>query len=181
MQIPWGQNVLELELLADRQPAVTGPEHGPAITDVVEAAADALEHPFAFPALRRALTPEDRLVVVIDPALASPAPLLTALLRHVTQARVDPPAVTLLCPQADQDQRWLDDLPEEFQEVRTEVHTPADRQHLAYLATTKGGRRVYINRTAVDADQVVVLTRRSFDSRPGHAGGPGVIFPGLSD
>jgi len=38
------------------------------------------------------------------------------------------------------------------------VHDPAHRQRLSYLATTRRGRRIYLNRTAVDADQIVVLS-----------------------
>ena len=58
---------------------------------------------------------------------------------------------------------------------------PADRRGLSYLATTRRGRRIYLNRTAVDADQLVLLTRRSYDCRMGYAGGEGALFPALSD
>jgi nickel-dependent lactate racemase len=181
MQIPWGRNVLDLDVAADRLPAVHRAEAIPVLDDPAAAVAEVLEHPFEFPPLRRALTPEDHLVVVLDPTVPTPAALLSPLLRHVQEARIDPAAVTLLSPRAEEDQSWLEDLPDEFQEVRTEVHNPADRKHLAYLATTQAGRRIYLNRTVVEADQIVVLTRRSFDAPASQAGGPLVLFPGLSD
>jgi nickel-dependent lactate racemase len=65
--------------------------------------------------------------------------------------------------------------------VHVETHQPADRKKLAYLATTKHGRRVYLNRTAVDADQLVVLTRRRYDVGLGCAGAETAVYPTLGD
>jgi SAM-dependent methyltransferase len=62
-----------------------------------------------------------------------------------------------------------------------EVHDPADRQKLAYLATTKAGRRLYLNRTLVDADFVVVVSGRGYDPVTGYAGAEAAVFPALSD
>jgi nickel-dependent lactate racemase len=61
------------------------------------------------------------------------------------------------------------------------MHDPGDRRRLSYLATTRHGRRLYLNRTVVDADQVVVLARRRFDPLLGYAGAEGALFPTLSD
>src|SRR5207245_5052034 len=97
-------------------------------------------------------------------------------------AGVAPEAITLLCPpSSDSRQTWIEDLPEEFEEIRLEIHDPADRRRLSYLATTKQGRRVYLNRTAVDADQLVILSGRRYDPLLGHGGAEGAIFPALGD
>src|SRR5262249_3984255 len=61
------------------------------------------------------------------------------------------------------------------------IHAPGDRKQLSYLATTKGGRRLYLNRSAVDADQVVVLSGRGYDPRLGYSGAESSLFPALSD
>src|SRR5947209_20419660 len=71
--------------------------------------------------------------------------------------------------------------PESFQQAHIEVHDPTDRRRLAYLATTRHGRRLYINRTAVDADQLVVLARRGYDPLLGYWGGEGILYPALAD
>jgi nickel-dependent lactate racemase len=184
MRIAWGPHSEDFDLPEDRlakTDRAVPRAVPPVVTDLAAAVTAALETPFEFPSLRRALTPEDHVVIVLDPALHAPARFLTPLLRYLREARIDPAAVTILCLSADQDQLWVDDLPDEFQEVRIETHNPGDRKALAYLATTQAGRRIYLNRTAVDADQVVVLTRRGYDSLLGHAGGPGVLYPGLSD
>ena len=65
--------------------------------------------------------------------------------------------------------------------MRTEIHDPADRRKLAYLATTGAGRRVYLNRTLVDADFVIVLSGRDYDPLTGYAGAEVAVFPALSD
>jgi nickel-dependent lactate racemase len=66
-------------------------------------------------------------------------------------------------------------------EIRVEVHDPANRKKLSYLATTRQGRRLYLNRTAVDAEQLIVLSGRGYDPLLGYAGAAGALFPSLSD
>ncbi len=52
---------------------------------------------------------------------------------------------------------------------------------LAYLASTRKGRRVYLNRTVVDADQSIVIAGCRYDSTFGRFNGACAIFPTLSD
>jgi nickel-dependent lactate racemase len=154
----------------------------PSLTDPGVAVRAALEQPFAFPALRRALTPDDHLVVVLDETLSHVGIALTAILEHVTSAGVVPENVTLLCPPWSHSvQAWIDDLPETFQETRLEVHQPDDRNRLAYLATTRAGKRLYLNRTLVEADQIIVLSSRRYDLLLGVSGAAGAIYPDFCD
>jgi nickel-dependent lactate racemase len=62
-----------------------------------------------------------------------------------------------------------------------EVHDPTERRRLAYLATTRQGRRLYLNRSLVDADQVVVLSGRGYHPWFGYTGAEMSLFPALSD
>jgi nickel-dependent lactate racemase len=151
------------------------------LADPVQALRDALEHPLDYPALRLALTPDDHIAVVVDEGIPHLGRLLTALLEHVAQAHVRPEMITLICTGPSGQQSWLDDLSEEFQDVQVEVHQPADRKKLAYLATTKAGRRIYLNRTAVDADQAIIFTRRGYDPQLGYSGAETALYPGLAD
>jgi nickel-dependent lactate racemase len=109
------------------------------------------------------------------------AELLVPILEHIVQAQVSPEAITLLCPSGSVAQPWLDSLPDAFEEIRLEAHDPSDRKHLSYLATTRKGRRLYLNRTMVDANQVVVLTGRGYDPLLGYSGGEGALYPAMSD
>ena len=66
-------------------------------------------------------------------------------------------------------------------DLQTEIHRPGDRNKLSYLAATKEGHRIYLNRTLVDADQAVVLTGRGYDPLLGYSGAAGADLPGLAD
>lgn len=149
-----------------------------------EAVRAALETPVGYPALRRALTPDDHVVVVVDDSLPLLDQLLTPVLEHLVSAGLNPESVTLLSPPGGSStpaQAWIDTLPDAFEEMHAEVHDPTDRKKLSYLATTKKGRRIYLNRTVVDADQVVVLSGRRFDPVLSYAGAESALFPALSD
>jgi nickel-dependent lactate racemase len=174
-----GHERLEFEvagenLIASRPPPAPLPGPGAAVRA-------ALESPHAYPPLRRALTPGDRVTVVVDERLPQPARLLVPVLEHITAAGVAPEALTLLCAPSASRQPWLEELPDEFEEVQLEVHDPADRKRLSYLATTASGRRLYLNRTLVDADQAVVLSGRRYDPVLGYGGAEGAIYPALAD
>jgi nickel-dependent lactate racemase len=172
---PWQLTVPPEQLVPLSRAEVTPPTGSPA-----ELTRAALEHPFGFEAMRRALTPDDHVTIVLDPALPYVPALLTEVLTHLRSAGVQPEAVTILTPPG-APQEWVDELPDEFADVRTEVHDPAERKKLAYLATTGGGRRLYLNRTLVEADFVIVVSGRDYDPLTGYAGAEAAVFPALAD
>jgi nickel-dependent lactate racemase len=176
--INYGRQAMELEVPQGRcLPAQPPPAPLP---DPVEAVRSALEEPHDFPALRQALTPGDRVAVVVDEGLPGLADLLTPILEHILSAGVDADAITLLCPPGST-ASWVEGLPEHLEEVRLETHDPRDRRRLSYLATTSHGRRLYLNRTLVDADQAVVLSGRRWDPLLGHGGAEGALYPEFAD
>jgi nickel-dependent lactate racemase len=180
LSLHYGQDQIEVATDAHILVAVRHPPPPPPLADLGAAVARALEEPVGFPPLRRALTPDDHLVILVDDSLPRLEELLPPVLRHVGQAGVSPAAVTFLTPPSDENQSWLDNLPDDCDDVRVEVHAPKDRKKLSYLATTRGGRRLYVNRTVVDADQLILLCRP--DADPLFAqGGAGLLFPTLSD
>lgn len=175
IELAYGRDRIELDAAAPLRAVA------PPLTDPAAAVRSALESPYDFPSLRRALTPDDHVAIVVDEKLPRLAQLLTPILEHVAEARVEASAITLVCTNPDSRQEWVDELPEAFEDVQIEVHDPGDRKKLSYLATTKNGRRIYLNRTAVDADQLVVLSRRGYDPLLGYSGAEGAIYPALSD
>lgn len=140
----------------------------------------ALEKPHNFEALRRALTPDDRVCVVVDPRLPYFVPMLCEVLTHIGSAGVNLSAVTVLSPPG-ASEVWMDELPDEFTDVTAETHDPANEKKHAYLATTKGGRRVYLNRSLVEADFTVALTGRRYDPARHIAGAEVALYPELSN
>jgi nickel-dependent lactate racemase len=153
----------------------------PPLADPAGAVRAALETPLGFPALRRALTPDDQVAVVLDEHVPLRPELLATVLQYLTEARVAISAITLVCPPEQRSVEWVGRLPPQFRGVRVEVHDPTDRRRLSYLATTRKGRRIYLNRRVVDADQLVLLTHRGFDPLLGYSGAEGALYPTLSD
>lgn len=177
-QSRWSFTVGEEQFVtpAPRAPA------GEPLTDLRSAVRSALDRPVRldFP-LRRALTPDDRVTLVIDEQLPRLGELITGVLEYLAAAGIGPDSVTILTAPEHGTQGWIDELPDEYADVHTEVHQPGDRKQLSYLATTKGGRRIYLNRTLVDADQIISLSGRRYDPQLGYAGGEGSLYPSLSD
>jgi nickel-dependent lactate racemase len=179
--IHYGRSVLDCEVDGRRSIELHRQVVPAPLIDPAAAVRAALEAPDGYPALRKSLTPDDNVVVLVDEELPQLARLLTPILEHIVSAGVAVNAITLLCPLSASRQHWIDDLPEEYEEARLEVHDPTNRKHLSYLATSKQGKRVYLNRSAVDADQLVILSSRRYDPLLGVAGCEGALFPGVSD
>src|SRR5262249_54074383 len=83
----------------------------PALPDVGAAVREALESPIGFPALYRALTPEDYVAIVLDEGLPHLYELLVPVLEHVQKGRVDPDKITVVCQSNDDSNTWPSDLP----------------------------------------------------------------------
>src|ERR1700682_636021 len=179
--IAYGRAGLDVELDADRVLELRRHAPSPPVADPSAAVRDAIEAPRDYPALRRSLTPDDHVAVIVDESLPRLVELLTPILEQIVKAGVAPEAITLLCPLSSSGQKWIDGLPEEYEEVRIETHDPTDRKHLSYLAATKQGKRVYLNRTAVDADQLILLSGRRYDPVLGVSGCEGALYPTVSD
>lgn len=181
MTLGYGREEVQVEVATDDLIELSRQPQSPALTDPAQELRRVLETPTRFPALRSALTPDDHVAIVIDETLTPSPLLLPPILGHLELAKVTRSTVTLLFATQQSKDRWLTEPGVEIEGVKTEVHEPGDRKRLSYLATTKAGRRIYLNRTAVDADQTVVLTRRGYDLLLGYSGSAGALYPVLSD
>lgn len=179
--IEYGLEHIDFEVAAGRLVGSHRAPAAPSLPDPVAAVRQALEAPSGFPPLRRALTPDDHVVIVVDEHLPHLEALLVPVVEHIRQAGVARAAITILCPASDSSHAWLEERPEALRDIDVEFHDPQNRQRLSYLAATRHGRRIYLNRTAVDADQIVVLAGRGYDPLLGYSGAEGSLFPALSD
>ncbi|HJZ90122.1 MAG TPA: lactate racemase domain-containing protein [Gemmataceae bacterium] len=179
VEVPVGRSRWSLNVRDADRVALPARPHAP-VADVRAAVAEALEHPVRFEAFRRALTPDDRIALVVDESLPHLAELIAGVLEYLASTGIPPSAVTAISPPG-ASQQWVNELPDTMADLQTEVHRPGDRQRLSYLAATKEGRRVYLNRTLVDADQSIILTGRGYDPLLGHSGAEGAFYPGLAD
>ena len=119
--LPYGRRRFEVEIPDDRIVPMQRAPRGEPLTDTTAALLNALENPFEFPPLRRALTPDDHITIVVDERLPQLVALLVPLLGYLQQAGIHADAVTLLCLPPSTGQTWLEDLPEAFQDVQVEV------------------------------------------------------------
>src|SRR6478609_2469409 len=106
------------------------------VRDARAAVAEALDHPVRFEPFRRALTPDDRIALVVDESLPRLPELIAGILEYLAGAGIPPSAVTAISP-AGSGQHWINDLPDAMADLQTEVHRPKDRNKLSYLAATK--------------------------------------------
>jgi len=179
VEVPVGRSQWSLTVRdADLIPLAVAPHS--AVRDARAAVLDALDHPVRFEPFRRALTRDDRIALVVDESLPRLPELIAGILEYLAGAGIPPSAVTAISPPGC-GQPWVNDLPDTMADLQTEVHRPGDRNRLSYLAATKEGHRIYLNRTVVDADQVIVLTGRGYDPLLGYSGAAGSVYPGLAD
>ncbi|MCA9077071.1 MAG: DUF2088 domain-containing protein [Planctomycetaceae bacterium] len=181
--VPYGLNRSQ-QLQIDEE-RVRVRHHAPAAVDSLETSVrDQLTSPIDFPALSRAILPDDQIVIALDNDTPCAATLVKGVW-DVMQARgVAPQNVTILRPSSGQLHRATDprcELPEEIRDrITLAFHDPADEKHRAYLATTTNGERVYLARQLVEADFVLPVGAMTYDPVLGFRGTSSVLFPGLS-
>jgi nickel-dependent lactate racemase len=181
MDFQFGDRTVPLQAPAGKRVAVRQSMAAGGVADAAQMLRAALNAPTGFPSLRLALTPDDHIAIVLDPGLPQLDGLLSVLIEHVGEAGVPPEHLSLVVAAEPKSAPWRDRLGPWEARLTIEVHDPHDRDKLSYLAATQKGRRIYINRTVVDADQVVVLSRAGYDWAQGYVGTTKAIFPALSD
>lgn len=145
---------------------------------------EALERPLEFPALRQAIVPGDRIVIVLDQRVPQQDVLIAGAMKVLRGAGVEPADVLILQPADPRGQRASDPrggLPAEFaKEVGWKIHDPTTDSSTAYLAATAAGERIYLARELLDADFVLVIGVTAFDPVLGYRGTGSAVYPGLS-
>ena len=168
---------LELELPDEQLVAAWSAPAGHSRAESAELIRTALEAPRDFPPLRQTVVPGDRVTIAMDPSIPDGSVILTAIAETLQEAGARAEGLTVLLPSASSEE--LERLLPHGTTVV--VHDPADRSALAYLATTKEGRRIYLSRHLTDADVVVPVGRVGFDPILGYCGPWSVLFPELTD
>ncbi len=177
VSVDFQEQSLELELPdADLVAAWRAPA-GRSRSESAEMVRAALEAPRDFPPLRQAVVPGDRVTIAFDPSIPEAGLVLGAIAGTLGEAGVEAAGLTVLLPRAGPDELEKSLPPG----ATVAVHDPDDRGQLGYLATTKEGRRIYLNRQLTDADLVLPVGRVGFDPIVGYCGPWSVLFPGLTD
>jgi hypothetical protein len=143
-----------------------------AVKDLHGLVNDALASPIEFPPLSRALTPDDDIAIVVDDELLQADHLVRSIIAYLSGAGIKPGKITVVS-QAGADRP---DFEMAWPGSQFEKHDPADKDRMAYLATTKKGQRIYMNRAVADADQLIVVAQSRFGLSPVRW-----LYPLLSD
>lgn len=160
-----------------------GPEGKP-LADPSAVVRERLAAPLGAPPWVRALTPDDRVTIVLESGLADFAPLVAPILDTLAEAGVADRNVTILLTtmhpptRGQQVTEWL---ARHRPEVALATHDAAQAESLVYLASTPKGNRVYLDRQVVDADAILTVGRAGFDSVTGYRGTAANLFPTLAD
>jgi hypothetical protein len=168
---------LDFELPAERLVAAWGGPRGVGPSQQIVVIREALEQPRDYPPLRQIVVPGDQVVIALDPTTPEASLVLDALGHVFAEAGIEPGSLTVLTPP--NVAATSSTIP--AREGTLVVHDRDDRAQLAYLASTKHGRRIYLNRLLTDADVVVPVGRLGFDPVLGYRGPWSVLFPELSD
>lgn len=141
----------------------------------------ALSQPVEYPELKLAITPDDRLAIVLVDQFNGFLEILVAVLEHIAGAGVAMGNVSLVCLACTNSDSWLDSLPDEFNEIKIEVHNPDNKKSHSFLTSSDEIGKIYLNRTIIEADQVVVLGKRQYDPYFGISGAEADLFPALAN
>lgn len=176
--VTFREEQLTLEIPEDR---LIGQWQGPAGVapeDVERLVVEALEHPRQYPPLRQAVVPGDQVVLALDAREPHTSAVLRGVCEVLRKAGVAPASITVLSSLGLPPGGAPLQLPDDVSLV---VHDPSDRNELAYLASTKSGRRVYLNKLLTDADFVLPIGRLGVDDVLGTRGPWSTLYPSLSD
>lgn len=152
-------------------------------SNVEDVVGRALLEPLDAPPLSSAIVPGDRITLVTDTGLPQPEAVLTPILNHLLHHGIDAENIRIVGTESDP--FWLnrlaDNLDDNYDAVELVHHDPSDPNGLAYLASTRDGRRIYLNRHTVEADAFMVVGRTGFDPVVGFQGTASHLFPSLSN
>src|SRR5262249_47811069 len=159
VEVDFQDESLEFELPDEQVVAAWRGPAGQGTGQSTEKLRAALEAPRDYPALRPTGVPRDRVTIALDPAIPRCGGVLDVIAEILREAGVAGENLTVLLPPVGGEALDLS-LPTG---AVLAVHDPTDRTELAYLATTKEGRRVYLNKRLTDADMVLPVGLIGFD------------------
>ncbi len=160
------------------------PSSAPAC-EVSELVRRALTKPVGIPALAKCVTPSDQIVVALEEGVPNGDLVAAAVLEYLVDAGVDPDGISVLRSAGDAERRTNNPLPHLAgglqHRIRLIDHDSKNRRVLAFLATTKSGAPIWLNRALTDADMVVPIGCVHGRAVPGHFGLHGAIYPTFAD
>jgi len=174
-----------LEFAEGVLPVECGTPRGRPLDNPAAAVADVLDDPLDYPPLARSTTPADRVVLALDQCVPRAGEVVAAVIRTLVEAGVHPDGISVLRTRSDVDAGRGDPsrlLPQPVAERLTLLaHDLTDRRRLAYLAPTKAGEPILLNRAIQEADLVLPIGCLHGEATAGYYGVHTPVFPTFSD
>lgn len=173
MALPF-QDPQELEVFREPAAASCG--------DPGDLVAAALRTPLEHPPLQLAVVPGDQIVIAVGESIPRCPEVLSSLIGVLVEHGVLPENLrVLLGPGSVPASQWRGLTRQWPTGVGLERHQAEDRASVAYLAATKAGHPVYINRLLCDADLVIIVSGMHPPGSPGNLGIAGSLYPTFAD
>jgi len=166
-------------------------------SDFSDALQVALDQPLEFPDLSQTVVAGDQVTIVVEPSVPRAGDIAAAVAERLIAGGVTPEAVTVLhavdfatTPIRVRASAELVEAGASAPSsraaastvtLRTELHDPTDRGKLSFLANTRSGRPVYLNRLVTDSDMVVSIGQHLGPEAWTYRGVFGGIYPTFSD
>lgn len=177
------------EVTLDLPPAVLvadcGRPRGEPLDDPSAAMAAALTEPLDMPALRHCVVPGDQIALALDAGLPQAPSLVAGVVSTLLESGVEPGQITLL--RTMEDAKASAEDPREAlpcgvaEQIELVTHDPACRDEMRYLAATRDGRPIYLNRRIHEADLVLPIGCLRIGAAPQYFGMHGGLYPAFSD
>jgi nickel-dependent lactate racemase len=178
-------STLSLDVGPEVVVAECGLPDGEPLDDPAAATAAALDSPLDFPPLRRAIVPGDRIVIALDPSLPQAPSLAAGAVKVLLDAGAEPERIKLVQSNGNSRDVGLDPRRELARDIARRVelvtHDGTQRAELGYLAASKDGRPIYVNRVLLEADVVLPIACLEVRSTLSYHGAFSGLFPTFSD
>ena len=179
--LPNGDGHATLEIPQDRLVASRA-GHGDSSESAGALLRAAVSSPLGYPPLRQAILPGDHVTIAVDPELPQLSPLINELLSDLLEAGCEASDLTLLVARSEQRDELHAAWPEAWRrEVQLVLHDPDDEARHAYLAATRDGRPIYLNRAISDADVFLPIGVQRLETALDYRGVHGGWFPAFSN
>ena len=148
---------------------------GQSLDDPSAAASVAMMDPLDFPAVSSAVIDGDKIVIAVGQGIPRPdlvvSGIVGALVNDVSAE------IQILCEET----RTARSIRRTVSDVQCLAHDPTDTDQLAYLAATKSGKPIYLNRAVVDADFLIPVGCLRPQESFGYVGTVGNVLEAFTD
>ncbi len=185
--IAYGRKGLQIEVPDKNLYKVVEPKHLPGVEDPSEAVKKAIDNPIGSRPLRKRVSPEDNVTIVVSDK-TRPVPtylILPPVIDELLSAGVAEDRITILVAtglhRANTKEELQDMLGREIVErFRVVNHDARDRDSLVYLGKTSTGTPIWINRILHEADFRILTGYIEPHFFAGFTGGRKAILPGCA-